>query len=142
VNGELFVDTGAWYALQVPDDAHHEAAAQSLTAIVARGLRLCTSNLVVGETYTLLIATHGHAAAWRFVDQVTRSPRVERVSLDSSIESEAWDILRRFADQPFSFVDGTSFAIMRKRRLRLALAFDRHFATAGFVRIPEDAPVP
>ena len=43
-----------------------------------------------------------------------------------------------YSDHPFSFVDGTSFALMRQQRIRFAFAFDTHFATAGFVRIPMD----
>jgi hypothetical protein len=30
---------------------------------------------------------------------------------------------------------------MRRRRLRAAFAFDRHFAVAGFVRVPVDQDV-
>lgn len=33
----------------------------------------------------------------------------------------------------YSFVDATSFRVMRDRRLREALAFDQDFAVAGFV---------
>jgi predicted nucleic acid-binding protein len=35
-------------------------------------------------------------------------------------------------------VDGTSFALMRRRKIRHAFAFDRHFASAGFIRVPLD----
>jgi predicted nucleic acid-binding protein len=31
-----------------------------------------------------------------------------------------------------SAVDATSFAIMKRERIRLAYAFDHHFAAAGF----------
>jgi predicted nucleic acid-binding protein len=141
VTGPLFVDTGAWYALQVPDDDWHEDAASTMRAIVERGLALATSNLVVGETYTLLVRTHGNEAGWRFVETVRQSPRLEIVTLDAGAEREAWAILRKFSDQDFSFVDGTSFAIMRKRRFKAAFAFDRHFASAGFLRVPADQKI-
>jgi uncharacterized protein len=35
----------------------------------------------------------------------------------------------------YSYVDATSFRIMRDRRLREALAFDPDFAAAGFVEL-------
>lgn len=135
---EVFVDTGAWFALQVPDDAWHAPAAFALQRILGQGRTLLTTNLVVGETYSLLVRTHGHAAAWRFLDVLARSPRLQRIHVDTKAEQEAYELLRRFADQAFSYVDGTSFAVMRRRRLREAFAFDRHFATAGFLRIPVD----
>jgi predicted nucleic acid-binding protein len=134
----MFVDTGAWYALQVSDDRFHATAADALRSIVRSGFRMVTSTLVMGETYTLLARTHGHAAAFRFVDGLKESERLEVVQPDLAIEAETYQILRRFSDQAFSYVDGCSFAIMRKRRIELAFAFDRHFSVAGHVRVPLD----
>ena len=142
MSAELFVDTGGFFALQVPNDRWHAQARDTLQAALARGLRLTTTNHVVGETYSLLVKTHGHAAAWRFLDVLGRSARLERVFVDEPAEREAFEVLRRYADQAFSFVDGTSFAVMRRRKISLALAFDRHFAAAGFSRVPLDGPLP
>jgi predicted nucleic acid-binding protein len=139
---EVFVDTGAWYAVQVPDDRWHTEATAALRALFAQGLTLVTTNLVVGETYSLLRRTHDHAAAFRFVDALEKSARLLRIHVDEATERSAYDLLRRFQDQRFSFVDGTSFAVMRRRKLRVAFAFDVHFATAGFVRIPVDEKEP
>ena len=52
--GRVFVDTGAWFALQVTDDAEHEGARESLPMLLDRSRSLVTSSAVVGETYTLL----------------------------------------------------------------------------------------
>jgi predicted nucleic acid-binding protein len=135
---EVFVDTGAWYALQVPDDRWHAEAATAFRVLLDRGLTLVTTNLIVGETYTLLRRTHDHATAFRFVDGLSASARLHSVHVDPGIERAAYEVLRRFSDQEFSFVDGASFAVMRRRKTRFAFAFDVHFATAGFVRIPVD----
>src|SRR5262245_9451895 len=129
---DIFVDTGAWYAVQDADDHWHADATATLKALVANGARLITSNHVVGETYSLLLRTQGHAAAFRFVDTLGASGRVTMSHVDEATEREAFALLRRFADQAFSFVDGTSFALMRRRRLAKAFAFDRHFSVAGF----------
>ena len=136
--GPVFVDTGAWYALQVPDDHFHGEAARALAALVRGGYRLATSTAVVGETYTLLHRTHGHAAAFRFVDALKKSERLEIVPVDAGIDAEAYAILRRFSDQAFSYVDGSSFAIMRRRRTDVAFAFDHHFSVVGYARVPLD----
>ena len=51
------------------------------------------------------------------------------------VEDEAWSWLRVHDERPYSFVDATSFALMRKLRIREALAFDGDFAAAGFVEL-------
>jgi uncharacterized protein len=141
VAAEIFVDTGAWFALQVLDDRWHREAAETLQAMLTRGHMLLTTNLVVGETYTLLRRTQGHEAAFRFVETLERSPRLTQVHVDEDLEREVFALLRRYRDQAFSFVDGSSFAVMRQRRVRRALAFDAHFAAAGFARVPTDEPL-
>lgn len=136
----MFVDSGAWIAILVPDDRHHLEAQTSLASLIRRRLPLITTNHVVGETYSWLMRSAGHAVAWRFKNDIDGSERLEVVTTDQKLERQAWEILRKFDDQAFSFIDAVSFALMRQRRLRRAFAFDQHFATAGFDRIPLDVP--
>ena len=58
---------------------------------------------------------------------------VERV--EPEVEADAWAWLREHDERPYSFVDATSFVLMRKLRIREALAFDGDFAAAGFVEL-------
>jgi predicted nucleic acid-binding protein len=137
----LFVDTGAWFAAQVVDDAHHEEAAGALRGLIALPVVLVTTNHVIGETYTLLRVTRGYDAGRRFLDLLDASARVERLFVGEEVERRAFAILDRYRDHAFSFVDATSFALMRAERIRHAFAFDSHFATAGFTRVPADVSV-
>lgn len=127
-----FVDTSFWVALQLARDANHETARALWQET---GEPLLTTNHVVGETWTFLRRRAGHVAALRFVDAVSRSPRlaIERVS--EAVENEAWTWLRRHDEHDYSFVDATSFAAMRRRRIRVAMAFDGDFQAAGFVEL-------
>jgi predicted nucleic acid-binding protein len=140
--GRVFVDTGAWFAIQTTDDAHHEAAREALPAVLEGCQSLVTSNLVVGETYTLLRLTRGYREARRFLEKLSVSRKLERLFITEPLERHAYEILHRYADHPFSFVDATSFALMRQHRIPHAFAFDSHFRTAGFLRIPGDVRVP
>ena len=140
--GDVFVDTGAWFAIQATDDAHHAEARQVLPALIESSRSLVTSNLVVGETYTLLRLTKGYREARRFLEKLAQSQKVERLFLTQHVERQAYEILHRYSDHPFSYVDATSFAFMRQRRIRHAFAFDVHFPTAGFLRIPVDLQLP
>jgi len=137
----VFVDTGAWFAVQVADDDWHDNAVATLRALLAGAHALVTTNHVVGETYTLLRAVCGHAAAVRFLDQLEETRRLERIFVQHETEARAFRLLRQHADQDFSFVDATSFAVMRNEQIRHAFAFDQHFSSAGFVRVPVDVPV-
>jgi predicted nucleic acid-binding protein len=127
-----FVDTSFWVALQFARDDHHVIARDLWQSV--RGT-LLTTNHVVGETWTFLRRRAGHAAAWRFVDAATRSPRLAVEHLSETVEREALDWLQRHDERPYSFVDATSFATMRRRRLTEALAFDGDFGAAGFVEL-------
>ncbi len=137
----IFVDTGAWFAAQVLDDARHREAAGALKGLLALPIVLVTTNHVVGETYTLLRVTRGYDASRRFLDSLDATTRLERLSVGEDLERHALAILALYRDHDFGFVDATSFALMRAERMSHAFAFDSHFATAGFLRVPADVGV-
>ncbi|MFN2388468.1 MAG: type II toxin-antitoxin system VapC family toxin [Actinomycetota bacterium] len=125
-----FVDTSFWVALRFRKDQRH-AAARALWK--ARPGPLVTSNLVVGETWTFLRRRAGHLAAGQFRDAIGSLQSLVVRTIDEDVEADAWRWLKRHDERAYSFVDGTSFALMRRLRLREALAFDGDFAAAGFV---------
>jgi predicted nucleic acid-binding protein len=66
---------------------------------------------------------------------VERTPRLEVVFTGEGLERESLNWLRRHHERPYSFVDATSFALMRTLGIREALAFDGDFAAAGFIEL-------
>jgi hypothetical protein len=136
VNVELFVDTSAWVALADAADDNHSAAAAIYPDMLKGYRRLVTTNLVIAETYILIRRGLGHRAAMAFLNRTRVSPRIEKVYADAELESQAEAILQRYQDQLFSYADAVSFALMRQRAIDEAFAFDRHFAVAGFRRVP------
>ena len=127
-----FADTSFWFGLQERRDARHAQA----RAIVKRGVgRVVTTNHVIGETWTLLRRRSGHTAAVGFLDRLAVLPDLEVVHVDEVVENDAWRWLRARPEREYSFVDATSFAVMRRRRIREALAFDGAFNAAGFVEV-------
>ena len=124
-----FADTSYWFALQVPHDRHHADA----VALARQAGRIVTSNHVVGETWTVLNRKGGHRAGVGFLDRLGRLPDVAVAYVDEATEEDAWTWLRRHDEREYSFVDATSFAVMRRRRITEAMAFDGDFAAAGFV---------
>jgi len=133
---KLFVDTGAWLAVIDPKDQYHRPASASYRQALQGHRHLVTTNLVVAETYVNLRRSLSHAAAVGFLDTIEQSSRIECVWSSPDLEDRARQILRQYADQDFSYVDAVSFALMQEMEITEAFAFDRHFATAGFVCVP------
>ncbi len=61
-----------------------------------------------------------------------RSLAIEIVRVTEGDEAAAREILLRHDDKAYSYTDATSFAVMTRLGVRLALAFDRHFEQYGF----------
>jgi len=57
---------------------------------------------------------------------------VEILACEPHDLQQSWQYFRRKELHKLSAVDATTFAIMKRARIRLAFAFDRHFSVAGF----------
>jgi predicted nucleic acid-binding protein len=124
-----FVDTSYWVALRLRRDANHEMAVRLWTPRQP----ILTTNHVVGETWTFLRRRDSHSSAVAFFDAVEAADWLTVMHVDGATEREARAWLRRHDERPYSFVDATSFAVMRRERIGEALAFDGDFSAAGFV---------
>lgn len=96
---------------------------------------MITSNHIRGETWTFLRRRIGHARAVGFLDTLQRSRRLEIAHVERETEQRALAWLRGHDERNYSFVDATSFALMRSRKIREALAFDGDFSAAGFIEL-------
>ena len=95
-----------------------------------------TTNLIVAETYALLLSRTRREAALAFLRAVRQSPN-EVVSATPDLEDRAithW--LERYEDQDFSLADAVSFEVMTGRGIHEVLTLDHHFSAAGFVMVP------
>lgn len=96
---------------------------------------MLTTNHVVGESWTFLRRRQGYLPALAFIDMIERSSRFTIFHVNEDTEREAWAWLRRHDERVYSFVDATSFAVMRRLGILEALAFDGDFSAAGFVEV-------
>lgn len=130
----VFVDTSAWYAFARRDDPHHAEAAKAMKHWQGR---LVTSDFIFDETVTLLRARAGHGAAVRVGEALFDPGIVEMVEILPDDIEDAWSHFVGHKDKAYSFTDCTSFAVMRRLRIPIALATDRHFKQAGFQVEPD-----
>lgn len=126
-----FADTSFWVALAAARDEHHETAR---LIWASQDDPVVVTNHVAGETWTFLRRRAGHAAAMAAL-AVLRSTRVRLVHVSEAQERDAWAWLARHDERAYSFVDATSFVVMRRLRIREVLAFDSDFPAAGFVEV-------
>jgi predicted nucleic acid-binding protein len=129
----IFVDTSFWVAASIDVDSRHAAASELLRRHT--GAPLVTSNHVLGETWTFVNRRFGQRIAVALVDRVAGTSRIEIVRITEGDEANAWSWLRARDEREYSFVDATSFALMRRLAIGEALAFDGDFTAAGFVEL-------
>jgi len=132
----IFVDTSFLVAYTLTSDTRH-ADAVALGGPFSSAA-LVTSTLVLGETWTTLRHRIGHARTRGWIDALWALQHVGIERIDPVLEDQAWAWLRVHDERAYSFVDATSFALMRKLRITDALAFDGDFAAAGFVELRPD----
>lgn len=132
-----FVDTGAFLALHLKNDQFHE----TVLRIWPKLGRAVTSGHVMDELATLLARRASYNFAADCLGYLYDVAEVEIVQSTREDEIEALHWMRKFADQGVSFTDGVSFSIMRRKRIRRALTFDRHFQLAGFRIVAWEAPL-
>ena len=128
----VFVDSGAWIALALSRDPLHVQAREQWELLQGAGAKLHTSVPVVIETFTFLDrnANRDVALSWRASIYARGTASI--LACDLRDLDQSWEYFRRTDLHKLSAVDATSFAIMKRARIRLAYTFDHHFAMAGF----------
>ncbi|MCS7266196.1 MAG: PIN domain-containing protein [Armatimonadetes bacterium] len=124
------VDTSAHYALVDAKDAHHLEAVRFAEQLSRQRILWVVTNFIVAETYGLMLLRLGRYEAFSFLERLLYSVSdgtTQLVRVSETDERRAWEILSSYADQNFSYVDATTFAVMERLNLTRAFAFDRHF---------------
>lgn len=119
----IFVDTSVWYAAADAGESSNQRAKQ----ILARGEPMITSDHVLAETWRLLRSRISRNAANRFWEGLRGGVAMVECVSPADLET-AWQIGMAYADQDFSLVDCTSFAVMRRLGIERVASFDHHFA--------------
>jgi len=130
----IFVDTGALFAAANAKDKDHQKAKDFLTKLAEEKVILLVTNFIIAEIYTLMLRKIGRDEAIVYVEKLRNTAEIERVSEED--ESKAWQIILRYQDKDFSYVDATSFAVMERLGIRDAFSFDEHFEQYSLNRLP------
>jgi uncharacterized protein len=101
-------------------------------AATTRRTRLLTTNLVLAETHRLLLHRAGIRPAMSALDRFESSPLLTIVFAGDAHHRAARAWLERLGDQPISYTDAVSFAVMEAARCGGVMSFDHDFLLAGF----------
>lgn len=136
---KLFVDTGAWLALNNNKDKYHIIAVKANKDFLDNGYFYVSSDYILDETYTLLRYDVGHKRAVEFggeIKSLQKMGKIRIVHINQDILGKAWEVFEKYSDKDFSFTDCTSFAVIDMLGINEAFCFDRHFEQYGFIRLP------
>ncbi len=128
----IFVDTGIWYAANVPEDSDHQVARQLL---LSANSDLFTTDYVVDELLTLLVV-RGHRATAKLIgNEFWTQKACDLIWTQQSDVAAAWKVFVTFDDKTWSFTDCISYAVMKRLGFVEAFALDVHFKQFGFVDV-------
>ena len=128
----VFVDSGAWIALALSRDPLHAQAREQWDLLHGTGAKLHTSVPVVIETFTFLDRNANRDVALTWRESIYKPGTVKILPCELRDLQQSWEYFRHPDLYKLSAVDATSFAIMKRARIRLAYTFDHHFAVVGF----------
>ncbi len=131
---EVLFDTSGFFALLDQQDAHHNSAKEWLRA-EQNSVGPVTTEWIVGETCTLLVARKRPHLVTRFLDQLEQSRALLLVNPDDTLLKSAKALIRQQAERGYSFVDCLSFCLMKERQIQQALTTDEHFQSAGYTAL-------
>ena len=131
----VFFDTWGWVAIAHKDDAHHERVISFYkTFLLNKGLPV-TTDYVFAETITLLRARTDVKDVAVFVDVILDLAQKGRVMLERIDEKRwerAWNLSKKYHDKPYiSFIDFSSFVVMKEIGVSDVLTADKHFEDIG-----------
>ncbi len=131
--GELvFVDSGAWIALALTEDPLHSRALEAWRMLTDSGAHLRTSVPILLETFTFLERNAHREVALAWKDSLAEVMEASPLECRAADLEAAWAYFERQDLHKLSAVDATSFALMKREKIRLAFAFDHHFGSVGF----------
>ncbi|HEY6568529.1 MAG TPA: PIN domain-containing protein [Actinomycetota bacterium] len=130
-----FVDTSAFFAVLSADEADTDRATRWLEQIAAtEDERLLTHSYVVTESIALIHRRLGTDMVKTFLDDLLPVCEIRYVGKD--LHERATVAYLSSLSRSSSFVDRTSFELMRAEGIRQAFTLDPDFASAGFETVP------
>ncbi|TAN45594.1 MAG: PIN domain-containing protein [Nitrospirae bacterium] len=129
---KVFLDTSVVVTFFDKGDPLHDESKRMLLDISRKKIRLISTDYVLDECITTILAKIGHKIAVESVELILNSNLISMIWLDEPMLMKAWEYFKKHSDKGYSFTDCTSFVLMKEMKIDRCLSFDRHFEQAGF----------
>lgn len=127
---KIFIDTSVLIALNNIEDPTYARALHVSKNIFSKSVEVVTSNHIISETLTVLSQKVSHQSAIDFKE--LWAPKIEVIHINEVLEEIAFEIFKKLTSKNVSFVDCTSFALMKQLGITTAFTFDKDFKKQGF----------
>lgn len=125
----LLVDTGVLYAHHDKDAERHKAAKTAMTdALKGEYGQPYVTDYVYDETVTLTRRRMGGFEDAKTVsDRILGTDALKLLWMERRYFERAVDVFERYNDQPLSFTDASTVAVVKERGIDYVLSFDDDF---------------
>ena len=126
---KVFIDSGAWLALEIRNDVNHVAARKFLQILKRRRALLYTNSFVLSETYTRLIYDISLTAAKTFHVNILKGTKsnLTILEVDPKAGDFIWNQLFQYRDHRLSYTDASIIVHYKNYHLDSIFTFDSHF---------------
>jgi predicted nucleic acid-binding protein len=137
----VFFDTWGWLAIAHRDDQRHAETMVFYRDFLVSGGVPVTTDYILSESISLLRARTSSQGTERFIDGILAAHTAGRIVIEKIGDDRwaaAWKLCKKLCDKPdISFVDITSFVVMKELKIHEALTADKHyeFVGMGFKRL-------
>lgn len=129
---KIFVDTGFVLAKINRNDQYHQEALKLLDRF--EDTPWVTTEAVLLEIGNAM-AKEYKLQAVEFIEDCLTLNRVEVVKITPYLFNQALKVYKDYQDKEWGLIDCVSFVVMAEKGITQVLAFDKHFAQAGFQRL-------
>jgi uncharacterized protein len=137
----VFADTGYWVALLNPHDDLHDKALKLSKAV--QPAHIVTSEMVLTEVLNDFSDRRDYfrQSAVNLIKSLYQHPNATIIPQTSVQFQAALTLYEQRPDKAWSQTDCVSFKIMEEQAILDALAYDKHFAQAGFTALMRNCRV-
>lgn len=136
---KVFIDTSAWISYSLSKQPKHSTVEKLIKQFVKAGATIYTSNDVIDETVTRLVYDTDIKIVQRFINLINKGVKSNnfiQLWVDEEIQTEAFELVKKFVEHQLSLTDATTIALVKKFSIESVISLDSDFLKIGIPTLP------